>query len=354
MRIRDWTTKVVASLSLCACATQDRIETSRTEPPSSAVAHANELAGAPGIYRDGYWGTGDDAIHYVEAGPAAGRAPTVIFIHGFPSFWYVWRDQMEWLRGCRRVIAIDAPGANLSGKPVRTDAYSVENLSRQLDSFLEHVAPGEKVVLVGHDWGGALAWSYTEWKDDRVDRLAVFSAPPYDLILDLLAEDSQQRSRSNYMLRLLKTERADVDAAYAERLAEFGYGRMVGSGKLSPEEGELFRQALTMPGAVFGGIQWYRANLAPFDEIDPSSMAFPHHRAKAAVPVLLVRGSEDRVFVDRMGDAARAHADSLAIVTLQGVGHNTPFEDPQSAAKALAQFIGVSERCAITSAVAAQ
>lgn len=345
MRIRDWTTKVVASLSLCACATQDRIETSRTEPPSSAVVHANELAGAPGIYRDGYWGTGDDAIHYVEAGPAAGRAPTVIFIHGFPSFWYVWRDQMEWLRGCRRVIAIDAPGANLSGKPVRTDAYSVENLSRQLDSFLEHVAPGEKVVLVGHDWGGALAWSYTEWKADRVDRLAVFSAPPYDLMLDLLANDQEQRDRSSYMLRLIATEGADVDNAYADKLAAFGYGRMVETGKLAHEEGELFREALTMPGAAFGGIQWYRANIVPFDAVDPQSMAFPHTGRRAEVPVLLVRGAKDRVFVERMGEDARDHAKTLEIVTLDGVGHNTPFEDPQKAQEALARFMGLSKDC---------
>ena len=345
MRIGRWVIFSMFSLSLCGCTTQGRLEPSQAEPPSAAVAHANVLAGTTGAYRDRYWGSGDQTIHYVEAGPIAGNASTVVFIHGFPSFWYVWRDQMEWMRKCRRVIAIDALGANLSGKPASTDAYSVANLSRQLHAFLADVAPGEKVTLVGHDWGGALAWSYTEWKADRVDRLVVFSAPPYDLILDLLVSDPQQRQRSDYMLRLIATERDDVDDAYAERLAAFGYGRMVESGKLTPEEGELFRQALSVPGAAFGGIQWYRANVVPFDAIDLSSMAFPHPEAKADVPVLLVRGAEDRVFVERMGEAARNHAKSLEIVTLSGVGHNTPFEDPKEARAALAGFMGLSDDC---------
>lgn len=301
-----------------------------------AVDYANELAGLGTPYRSGFTGEGDQQIHYVEAG----EGPTVLFVHGFPSFWYVWRDQMEELRHCRRVIAIDAPGAGLSAKPESDNAYKVENLAQRLDALIDELAPNEKVTLVGHDWGGALAWSYVQWNPDKVDRLAVFSAPSYNLLLDLLANDPEQRAASNYMPRLLAIDRETAATdAFASSFYDLAYSRMVETNVLDEREGALFRAAIGREGALYAGVQWYKANVPSFDQLNPSAHYWPRERAKVEAPVLLVRGETDGTFVKRMEVEALADASSLTVLTIGGVGHWTPFQNPEAASIALSDFI---------------
>ena len=300
-----------------------------------AVDYANTLAGAGTPYSSGFSGEGDERIHYVEAG----QGPTVLFVHGFPSFWYVWRNQMEALRHCRRVIAIDALGAGLSAKPQSTKAYNVERLARRLDTLIDELAPGEKITLVGHDWGGALAWSYVQWNPDRVDKLAVFSAPSYNLLLDLLATDPEQRAASSYMPRLLAIDREmALTDAFASSFYDLAYKRMVETKVLDTIEGTLFRAALGREGALYAGIQWYKANVPLFDQLNPSAHYWPTKNSHVKMPVLLIRGEDDKTFVKQLENKAEAYASNLTVVTIDGVGHWTPFQDPDAANSALSEF----------------
>ena len=228
---------LVAGLSAVAAA---------TDP---AVIHANRVGSRP--YTEGFIGKGDDRIHYVSTGDG----PPVILVHGFPSFWYAWFDQMEAFGACRRMIAIDALGAGLSGRPARDADYRVARLARQLDRTIAALAPNQKVTLVGHDWGGALAWSYAQWKPQRLDRLAVFSAPPYDLFLEMLADDPAQRAASAYVPRLQALDRESIERLKVPTtLFETAYRRAISEGVLTAEEGELFRGALSNPAAIDAGI----------------------------------------------------------------------------------------------------
>lgn len=321
-----------AALLLAGCATAPEKAASFVDP---AAAYLDRQAG-DGVYREGWSGAGAAQIHFVEAG----SGPTVVFVHGYPSFWYAWADQLEAFRGCRRVIAIDAPGAGLSGRADTDEAYRVGNLAKRLDDLIAELAPGEKVTLVGHDWGGALAWSYAEWRPQRIDRLAVFSAPPYDLFLELLASEPDQRSRSGYMQTLRVLDRTAIaERGVTASLYDVAYAPMVAKGVLSAAEGALFRAALT-DEAIDGAAGWYRANIPAFDAIEPDRQAWPARDARAEVPVLLVEGSADTTFIP-LADRARAHAASLQAVTLEGVGHWTPFEDPAAANRALGEFLGL-------------
>lgn len=305
-----------------------------------AVHHANR-AGTR-VYSEGFVGTGKDRIHYV----VTGEGPTVILVHGFPSFWYVWIDQMEAFGACRRMIAIDAPGAGLSARYDRDADYRVDRLARRLDRTIAALAPNEKVTLVGHDWGGALAWSYAQWKPQRLERLAVFSAPPYDLFLEMLADDPAQRAASAYVPRLKALDRAAIASGNVPAtLFETAYRRAISDGVLSPQEGELFRAALSSAATIDAGIAWYRANIPPFDDIHPSR-AWPRQVHPVTMPVLLVEGSEDKTFVPDLAERARAKAADLTAVTIAGVGHWTPFENPDAANAALGAFLGLPEgRC---------
>ena len=260
---------------LAAAALAAPAQSHRRNIPDPAVVHANRIG--THVYTEGYLGKGDQRIHYV----ATGEGPTVILVHGFPSFWYAWFDQMEAFGACRRMIAIDAPGANLSGRPARDSAYRVEALARRLDRVIAALAPREKVTLVGHDWGGALAWSYAQWKHERLDRLVVFSAPPTNLFLTMLTDDPQQRAASAYIARLMALERQTiVSARVPQTLFEVAYGKQIGDGTLTQEEGELFRAALADPAAMADeALEEYSIQLTPIDEITPVQaviLAVPH------------------------------------------------------------------------------
>lgn len=319
---------LVAGLSAVAAA---------TDP---AVIHANRVGSRP--YTEGFIGKGDDRIHYVSTG----EGPPVILVHGFPSFWYAWFDQMEAFGACRRMIAIDAPGAGFSGRPARDADYRVARLAPQLDRTITALAPGQKVTLVGHDWGGALAWSYAQWKPQRLDRLAVFSAPPYDLFLEMLADDQAQRAASAYVPRLQALSRESIERLNVpSTLFETAYGRAISEGVLTAEEGELFRGALSDPAAIDAGVAWYRANIPPFDAISPRS-GWPRRAGTITMPVLLIEGSEDKTFAPTLAKRARAKAENLTTAMLPGVGHWTPFEDPQAANALLGAFLGLPDgRC---------
>ncbi|MEE4213318.1 MAG: alpha/beta fold hydrolase [Parvularcula sp.] len=254
---------------------------------------------------------------------------------------------MEALRHCRRVIAIDALGAGLSAKPRADEAYRIENLAQRLHILINELAPGETITLVGHDWGGALAWSYVQWDASKVERLAVFSAPSYNLLLDLLANDPEQRQASNYMPSLVAIDRQTASTnAFAESFFNLAYKQMLDTDVLDTREGELFRQSLHREGALFAGIQWYKANIPAFDKLDPASAYWPNAGASTDVPVLLVRGAEDRTFVKRMEVDASDEATELTTITIDGVGHWTPFQKPVAANEALQEFIlGQDKTC---------
>ena len=93
--------------------------------PDPAVVHANAVRAGGAEYEEGWFGSGDQRLHYV----AAGSGPLIIFYHGFPSFWFSWFDQMEALKGRYRVVAVDGLGAGLSAKPADQSAYRIARLA---------------------------------------------------------------------------------------------------------------------------------------------------------------------------------------------------------------------------------
>ncbi len=188
--------------------------------------------------------------------------------------------------------------------------------------------------------GGALAWSYAENDESLLERLIVFSAPPQDLLIQMLHDFPEQRARSGYMERFhALTKQQIVSGTIHETLFEIGYRGMLDRGVLSNQEGEAFRRAVADPEAVHAGMEWYRANVPIFSEIDLDRDAWPKRDASTSVPILLVRGEYDRTFIKEMGDLANSHATDLTIETIAGVGHWTPFEKPDDANVVIARFL---------------
>ena len=130
-------------------------------------------------------------LHYVEAG----EGPLVVLLHGFPEFWYAWRDQIPALAAAGyRVVAPDMRGYNLSEKPPGVTSYRLEHLTADVAALIRQLG-AERATVVGHDWGGAVAWQLPVFHPEVVERLAVLNAPhPGALLRELRTLEQLRRS----------------------------------------------------------------------------------------------------------------------------------------------------------------
>jgi len=286
-------------------------------------------------FTEDYITLGDTQLHYVSAG----SGKLVVFYHGFPSYWYSWKDQLTALAKYYRVVAVDGLGANLSDKPTEISEYHVSNLTRQLRQFTEALAGQEDYVLVGHDWGGAMAWSYAQQYPEGLDKLVVLSAPPTNLFLELLLSDPTQRQASTYMERLKAMGRAkSLGVEQAHRMWEVGYRGLLERKLISQADGEQFKNALAQPGALAGGINWYLANIPAPDAIKEEDF-WPSRTAGTSVDSLLIWGEEDKTFVPAFMQLLPNYTEQLRIEILPGVGHWPSLEAPEKVSDLIREFI---------------
>jgi pimeloyl-ACP methyl ester carboxylesterase len=139
--------------------------------------------------REGYAEVGDQTLHYVEAGDG----PLIVLLHGFPEFWFGWRLQIEPLAAAGfRVVAPDTRGYNLSSKPEGFESYAVHLLAADIRDLIRERG-AESALLVGHDWGGSIAWTMAMNHPEVVDRLAILNAAHPRRLSEGLHHPSQLR-----------------------------------------------------------------------------------------------------------------------------------------------------------------
>jgi len=147
-------------------------------------------------YKDGYADSGGVKIHYVTAG----SGPLVLMIHGFPDFWYTWRHQMEALAPQFQVVAIDQRGYNLSDKPKGEENYDMKFLVGDVAAVIKHLGKS-KAIVVGHDWGGIVAWNFAFHVPQMLERLIILNLPHPNGLARELATNPKQQANSAYARR---------------------------------------------------------------------------------------------------------------------------------------------------------
>ena len=191
-------------------------------------------------------------LHCVAEGRA--DAPLMVFVHGFPEFWYCWHGQLEEFGKDHRAVAFDLRGHNLSDKPEGVAAYRPKPLMEDLRQLIEHLQAGrddKSCILVAHDWGGAIAWTFAAAFPQYVNKLVIINAPHTVPFARALASDPAQQEASHYMLLLrhAKAERV-LEANNYERLLKMFSRTADGHCALSDEEIPLYREAWSQPGAL--------------------------------------------------------------------------------------------------------
>lgn len=287
-------------------------------------------------FEDGYVQVGDVRLHYVEAG----SGPLIILYHGFPFFWYSFHHQMRSLKDEFRVVAIDGLGVNLSDKPGDLSLYKVSNLAEQIDALAQHLIGDDVFHLVGHDWGGALAWSYAQQYPQRLKKVVAINAPPTNQLIGLLESNPEQQRRSAYMwdMRSGKTHEA-MTRNGANQVWKNACAGLRGLPHFTPEDDEIFGQGLARPGAIDGGINWYRANIPMPGDVSDEDF-WPSRTASTSVPGLLIWGEDDRTFIPEFIDDLPRFVDNLTVTRLPGLGHSPMLEDPERVSSLLRDFFG--------------
>src|SRR5439155_4833158 len=198
-------------------------------------------------------------LHYARAG----NGPLIVFLHGFPEFWYEWKNQLVEFSRDHTAVAPDMRGYNLSSKPADPSAYQVPQLVedvRALTSELMKSTGGSTFSLVAHDWGGVVAWVFAALHPDMLDKLVIVNAPHPTIFGKLLQKDPAQQKASGYMLMLRGPQAEETLSAnsYA-MLTSMVLGDGLKAGTVTEADKAAYVEAWSQPGALTGGLNYYRA-----------------------------------------------------------------------------------------------
>lgn len=281
-------------------------------------------------------------LHYVSCGAAT--QPLMLFVHGFPEFWYAWHDQLQEFSNGYHAVALDMRGFNLSDKPADVKAYRAKHLVedlRQLIPALGH----QSCILVAHDWGGAAAWNLAAEHPEVVEKLVIINSPHPVTFARALRDHPGQIAASQYMLlfREAKAERVMAENNF-ERLAAIFTQMGDGNSALTTDEQALYRTAWAQPGALTGGLNYYRASplYPPSPDGHPGAAALNLDPAMftVRVPTLILWGERDQALLPVLLDGIEEVVPNVRIQRIPQGSHWVVHEHPDVVNRAIRQFAG--------------
>lgn len=264
----------------------------------------------------------------------------VVLLHGFPEFWYAWRAQLADLGADRLVLAPDQRGYGLSDKPEPIEAYRVDTLVSDVLALADGLGK-ERFAVVGHDWGGIVAWSLAVNHPDRVDRLVAINAPHPALFARLLETDPAQREASAYMTLFVTPEAGEF-------LSADGFAALDGpilragmqEGWLTDADRAAYLEAWARPGALEGMLAWYRAaNLHPPTGDDFAPALDPERDWTVRVPTLVLWGERDPYLLPANLAGLESVVPDLRVERVSDAGHWIVHERPGMVNRAIRTFL---------------
>jgi len=250
--------------------------------------------------KHGYADSSGVKIHYASVG----SGPLIVMIHGFPDFWYTWRRQMEALADSYQCVAIDQRGYNLSDKPKGVDNYRLPLLVGDVVAVIKALGK-DKAIIVGHDWGGMVAWTFAMTNPQMTDKLIILNLPHPRGFIRELAHNPNQQKNSQYARNFQQPDAASK--LTPQMLAGFSADEQSRAKYIEAFERSDFEAMLN----------YYKANYPREPYVDQ-----PGPLVKVQAPVLMFHGLKDSALLPgALNDTWEWLDKDLTLVTVPTAGH---------------------------------
>lgn len=270
-------------------------------------------------------------LHTAVAGPEDG--PLVILLHGFPEFWYGWNHQIDALTELGyRVMAPDQRGYNLSSKPRGAENYTLNDLRDDIAGLIEQSGK-EKAVVIGHDWGGAVAWQLAATRPELVDKLIAINIPHPQAMPRVMMRNPMQWVKSSYMVYFQLPKLPErMMAAGDFRFMKQALADTSRKDAFSGEDLERYRQAWAQPLALTGMLNWYRAL--------PKGSFRQTPKRKIDVPVRILWGVGDQFLSTQLAKESLKFCADGELVFIGQATHWVHHEQPLIVNRLIREFLG--------------
>ncbi len=265
------------------------------------------IARAEDIVEHGFANSDGVKIHYVTAG----NGPLVVMLHGFPDFWYTWRKQIPAIAENHQVVAIDLRGFNKSDQPEGVENYTMPKLVADVEAVIKHFGKA-KATVIGHDWGGIIAWSFAMQHPEMTQRLVILNLPHPACLTRELANNRAQQQASAYARHFQKPDAA------SELTAE-GLTFWVKDAEVREKYIDAMKRS-----SFEGMLNYYKANYPrePYTE----QTDFPNVKC----PVLMIHGLKDTALLaDGLNGTWKYLDQPLTLVTIPDADHFVQQDAPQ-------------------------
>ena len=269
-------------------------------------------------------------LHYREAG----SGPLVVMLHGFPEFWYSWRHLIPALGDAGyHAVAPDMRGYNLSGKPHGVEAYAIDVLADDIAALIQHFGE-RRAHIIGHDWGGAVAWHLAMRHRDMLDRLIIVNSPhPRALARELRTPDQLWRSRYMAFFQLPRVPEASIRRNDFARIRRILREDPTHPDAFTEADIDRYVAALARPWALTSAINYYRAAA----RFRPSRS--PGYSSRIDAPTLLVWGDRDRYLNPRLAMGLERSVPNLTVEHLPEASHWVQSDAPDDLERLVVNFL---------------
>ena len=287
----------IAGLAVAACVVGVSGVSGQTADVWDRVAHGHAVS------------EGGVKIHYATLG----KGPLVVMIHGFPDFWYSWRHQMAALADSFQVVALDLRGYNLSDKPQGVEQYAMRLLVGDVAAVVRHLGR-DKATIVGHDWGGVIAWQFAMHLPAMTERLIILNLPHPRGLLRELKSNPEQIKNSGYARTFQEGKPTDPTVFFGMPMTPQTLSGWVTDPAARTRYVEAFGRS-----DFDAMLNYYKANYPRGSGADaPPVPDLP----KVAAPVLMFHGLNDRALhADGLSGTWNWVEKDLTLVTVPGAGH---------------------------------
>jgi len=269
-------------------------------------------------------------MHYASEGAGS----LMLFLHGFPEFWYQWRNLLPEFGRDHLAVAPDMRGYNLSDKPTELEQYQMQHLVEDVRAFVEHLGY-QPFTLVAHDWGGIVAWSFAMTYPTWLDKLIIINSPHPAIFRRELTSNPSQQQASAYM-KTFRASRAEtlLSARNYARLTQIVFGEELFGSEAEKQE---YITAWSQPGGLTGGLNYYRAMTGKnsLNMPDPPSVM-------VNVPTLVIWGEKDTALLTTNLNGLEQYVPKLTIKRIPDGTHWVIHEQPQAVIAYMREFLATS------------